>query len=96
MLLAVSLLIALWGLTLSRRPNGKVWLRPLGSRPAPVRIVRFYAAVGEVTPGQSTQLCYSVENARSVRISPMQRNFPALHDPLSFSRFQRGFAYAPV
>jgi len=26
----------------------------------------------------------------------MQRNFPALHDPLSFSRFQRGFAYAPV
>jgi len=76
-LLSVSLLIALWGLTLSRRPNGKVWLRPLGARPAPVRIVRFYAAMGAVAPGQATQLCYSVENARSVRIAPMQRSFPA-------------------
>ena len=77
MVLAVSLLIALWGLTLSRRPNGRLWLRPLGARPAPVRIVRFYAATGAVAPGQATQLCYSVENARTVRIAPMERSFPA-------------------
>ena len=74
--MAVALLVALWGLNLAHRPGGQVWVHPLDTAPAPVRILRFYASVGAVTPGQSAQLCYSVENARSVRISPMQRSLP--------------------
>jgi len=76
-LMAVSLLVALWGLNLARSPGGRVWVHPLDTAPSPVRILRFYASVGAVTPGETAQLCYSVENARSVRISPMQRVLPA-------------------
>ena len=77
MLMAVSLLVALWGLNLARSPGGRMWVHPLDTAPSPVRILRFYASVGAVTPGETAQLCYSVENAKSVRISPMQRVFPA-------------------
>ena len=69
--LAVGLLVALWGLSMARRPDGRVWVHPLDTRPGPVRILRFYASVGTLTPGQTAQLCYSVENAKLVRISPM-------------------------
>ena len=55
--LAVGLLVALWGLS------------QIGQR-GPVRILRFYASVGTLTPGDKAQLCYGVENARSVRIVP--------------------------
>jgi hypothetical protein len=75
--LAVSLLVALWGLSLARRPNGQVWVHPWDTHPGPVRILRFNASVGAVAPGQTAQLCYSVENARIVRISPMQSAWPA-------------------
>jgi hypothetical protein len=79
--LAVSLLVALWGLSLARRPNAYVWvhpwIHPWDAQPGPVRILRFYASVGTLTPGQTAQLCYSVENARLVRISPMQSAWPA-------------------
>jgi len=33
-----------------------------------VRILQFYASTGMVTPGQTARICYSVENAKSVRI----------------------------
>jgi hypothetical protein len=49
----------------------------LDDSPGPVRILRFYASVGILYPGQTAQLCYSVENARLVRISPMQSAWPA-------------------
>ena len=75
-LMAVSLLVALWALNMARRPSGRMWVHPLDTAPAPVRILRFYASVGALTPGESAQLCYSVVNAKTVRISPMQRNFP--------------------
>jgi hypothetical protein len=75
--LAVGLLVALWGMSLARRPDGQVWVHPLDAHPGPVRILRFYASVGSLSPGQSAQLCYSVENARMVRISPMQSAWPA-------------------
>ncbi len=75
--LAVGLLVALWGLSTARRPDGQVWVHPLDTHPGPVRILRFYASVGILTPGQTAQLCYSVENARLVRISPMQSAWPA-------------------
>lgn len=76
-LMAVSLLVALWAMNMARSPGGQMWVHPLDTAPAPVRILRFYASVGAVSPGESAQLCYSVENAKSVRISPMQRSFPA-------------------
>ena len=77
MFLAVGLLVALWGLSLARRPDSRVWVHPLGTQPGPVRILRFYASVGTLAPGQTAQLCYSVENARFVRFSPMQSVWPA-------------------
>jgi hypothetical protein len=43
--------------------------KPL-TRPGTVRILRFYASVGVVLTGESAELCYGVENAKSVRISP--------------------------
>jgi hypothetical protein len=70
--LAVALLVALWALSAVRRPGGQVWIHPLGATNGPVRILRFYATVGSLSPGESAQLCYSVENAKIVRISPMQ------------------------
>ena len=74
--LAVALLVALWGLSNVSRPGGYVWVRPLGAKAGPVRILRFYATVGSLSPGETAQLCYSVENARVVRISPMQSAYP--------------------
>ena len=76
--LAVGLLVALWGLSLVRRPGGQVWVPPWDAHPGPVRILRFYASVGTLAPGQTARLCYSVVNARLVRISPMQSAWQAL------------------
>jgi hypothetical protein len=63
-------LAALWGLTLVRRPEPRPSVRPLGARSGPVRILNFYASVGAVTAGEKALLCYGVENAKAVRISP--------------------------
>jgi len=63
-------LLAVWLLIPSRRPGDPAWVRPLGTRVGPVRILQFYATAGSVTAGQKAQLCYGVENARAVRISP--------------------------
>ena len=38
-----------------------------------VRILQFYASTGIVAAGEKARLCYSVENAKSVRISPMMQ-----------------------
>jgi hypothetical protein len=68
---AIGLMLALWGLSRVRDSNSQSWVRPVGTRPGPVRITRFYASVGTLTAGQTAQLCYGVENARVVRIAPM-------------------------
>jgi hypothetical protein len=57
----VLVLAELWALSLLRNTN---------QNPGPVRIVRFYATAGTVTPGEKAELCYSVQHARLVRISP--------------------------
>lgn len=75
--LAVGLLVALWGLSLARSPNARAWVHPLGTLPGPVRILRFDASVGTLAPGQTAQLCYAVQNAKLVRIAPMQSADPA-------------------
>ncbi len=81
-LFSAGLLVALWGLSTARRPNGQVWVHPSvapsDAHPGPVRILRFYASVGTLAPGQTAQLCYSVENARLVHITPMQSAWRAL------------------
>jgi len=65
---AVGLLVGLWGLSTLDRSDRRAWVHPAGG---PVRILQFYASTGMVTPGETARICYSVENAKSVRISPM-------------------------
>ena len=69
LLAAVGLLLAAWGLTLLRESEPLVWAPPAGN-PGPARILRFYASVGAVLPGERALICYGVENAKRVRISP--------------------------
>jgi hypothetical protein len=68
--LAVAILLAVWGITLTRRPGDAVWVHP-STGTGPARILRFYASTGAASPGQAVQVCYAVENARSVKISPL-------------------------
>lgn len=76
---AVLLLTVLWGLSVVRNARDQVWVRPLTSQPGPVRILRFYASVGTLAPGQKAKLCYSVQNAKMIRISPIAESaYPSL------------------
>jgi hypothetical protein len=68
---ALGVLLAVWGFSAMRRPGSRPWVRPLGTRSGPVKILQFYASVGSLTIGQKALLCYGVENAKSVRISPV-------------------------
>jgi len=78
LMLAVTVLVAMWGLSVLRTPNSKPWVRSTSVRPGPVHILRFYASVGMLLPGQHAQLCYSVENAKSITISPaIARAYPS-------------------
>jgi hypothetical protein len=68
---AIGLLIALWGLSAVRQSGPTRWIRPIGTPPGPVKILQFYASVGTLMHGDKALLCYGVENAKSVKISPM-------------------------
>ena len=68
--IAVGLMAAMWGLSAVDRSDRRAWVHPAGG---PVRILRFYASAGILTAGEKARICYSVENARSVRISPMMQ-----------------------
>lgn len=67
---AVVLLAAAWGLSAVPDSPLRAWIPPVGAPRGPVRILRFYATTGSIALGDKAQLCYGVENARSVRISP--------------------------
>src|SRR5471030_3120061 len=67
---AAGLLLALWGLSVLRRSDPRVWVHPANAKPGPVRILQFYASVGTLAPGEKAQLCYGVENAKAIHISP--------------------------
>jgi hypothetical protein len=67
---AAGILAAVWAIGQAPRPAGGPWVRATAARPGPVRIVRFYASVGMLVKGEKANLCYRVENAKSVRISP--------------------------
>lgn len=66
---AVALLAAVWGLDAihAGRPPAKAAL-PVSLH---VRITQFYASAGILMPGQRAMLCYGVENAKSVSMSPV-------------------------
>jgi hypothetical protein len=68
---ALGALAALLGLAALRQPEPRAMVRPLGTKSGPVKILNFYANVGAVTMGEKALLCYGVENAKSVKISPM-------------------------
>ena len=77
---AIGLMVALWALGLTREPQTQAWVRPVGIPPGPVKILQFYASVGMLTQGDKALLCYGVENAKTVRISPTLDNvYPALN-----------------
>jgi hypothetical protein len=67
---ALGALTALWVLSASYKPVPRSRIRPIGTRSGPVKILNFYASVGAVLLGDKALLCYGVENAKSVRISP--------------------------
>jgi hypothetical protein len=64
---AAALLAATWVLDSVRVPR-----LPAGASATrgAVRILKFYATADAVSPGHPAQLCYGVENARNVWISP--------------------------
>lgn len=68
---AAGLLVVMWGLGTVRKIDPHTWVHSVGPSPGPVRILQFYASVGTLTAGQKALLCYGVQNAKSVRISPM-------------------------
>ncbi len=79
LLLAVGLLVAMWGLSALRWQDPRIWVHPANARPGPVRILQFYASVGTLVPGEKALLCYGVENAKAVHISPMLQGVYPTH-----------------
>src|SRR5579872_6338961 len=65
----VALLAGAWAV--STIPDSSLRSMPPAGEPhGPVRILRFYATKGTIVPGDKAQLCYGVENAKSVRLMP--------------------------
>jgi hypothetical protein len=60
-------------------PSAPIVTEPI-PQPAPAlaKIVQFYASEPVIRPGESVQLCYSVLNARSVRLDPAVAQVEAL------------------
>ena len=69
--IAIGLFVALCGFDRISGSRDHAWVHSVERGAGPARILRFYATAGAVAPGQQVELCYSVENARSVRISPL-------------------------
>lgn len=69
--IALALMVGLYALVTARRPASQSWVRSAGAAPGPVRILQFYSTVGLLKAGETAQLCYSVENAKLVRIAPL-------------------------
>jgi hypothetical protein len=57
---------------------------PKPASAAPPKIVHFYASPGVVPPGEPFLMCYGVENARTVKLSPpVERITPSLNRCIS-------------
>jgi len=70
LLASAGLLAGVWGLGAVADSPWHSWVQPVGAPRGPVRILRFYASTGSIAAGGTAQLCYGVENAKSVHISP--------------------------
>lgn len=80
----IALVLAIWGLSRLSEPESGSWVHPQGATPGHVRILLFRASVGALIEGQKAELCYGVENARTVRIAPgpegaASQVYPAAH-----------------
>jgi len=51
--------------------RGEMPARPAAAPPGRAKILQFYAREGALPRGDATLLCYGVENARAVRITPL-------------------------
>jgi hypothetical protein len=67
---AAALLVSVWAVSRPHDSGATSEIRPIGAPRGPVRITQFYASTGIVLAGQKARLCYGVENAKSVQISP--------------------------
>jgi hypothetical protein len=67
---AVALLAVVWRVGSMGGTGADSWVRPVGGPRGPVRILQFYATTGMLVAGEKAKLCYGVENARAVHISP--------------------------
>ena len=67
---AVALLALVWRLGSVGGSGADSWIRPVGGPRGPVRILQFYATTGMLVAGGKAKLCYGVENAKAVHISP--------------------------
>jgi hypothetical protein len=67
---AIGLLSAALGIGAVPDSTLRVWIPPVGGPRGPVRILRFYVTTGVLTLGDKAELCYGVENAKAVHISP--------------------------
>jgi hypothetical protein len=71
-LAAASLVLVIFCCVVAlRRGEDLPFVRPAGTPPGPVKILRFYASAGMLVTGEKAELCYGVENAKSVRIAPL-------------------------
>ena len=82
---AAGLMVAMWGLISLDRSDRRAWVHPAGAS-GPVRILQFYASTGIVAAGEKARICYSVENAKSVRISPMMQEVYSVSQSLPGNR----------
>jgi hypothetical protein len=69
-LAAVALLALVWLAGSMGGSGADSWIRPVGGPRGPVRILQFYVTTGMLVAGEKAKLCYGVENARAVHISP--------------------------
>lgn len=67
----IMLLLGVWGVSYLNLPEGGSWVPQPGAR-GRVRILQFRVSVGALMAGEKAQLCYGVQNARSVRIMPVR------------------------
>lgn len=76
-LAAATGIIALFWCVVATRPaeDAGSYVRRAGTPPGPVKILRFYASSGLLLTGQKAELCYGVQNAKSVRIAPLEMSF---------------------
>lgn len=73
---AAGVVAVLWYVVeLRRSGDPQAFVQPAGAAPRPVKILRFYASSGLLLTGEKAQLCYGVENAKSVRIAPLGADF---------------------